>query len=83
MTAVRLPVPECQSGYTRGQLETLFGDRLDEFWHWFRGQTGSICDGRRYDHEKRQYFPTGCGPHGPVVYQSDVVRFVRGMGPFD
>lgn len=75
--------PSCRYGYTRGDLEALFGDRLPEFFRWMRGQTVSVCDGRAYDHDKREYHDTGCGPHGTVVYPWDVEQYLRGGRPLD
>lgn len=74
-----LPPPECPGGYTRAQITEIFGDDEDRFWAWFTGQTGSICDGRRYDHEKQAYEPTECAgaPHGPVVYPWDMREYVQ------
>ena len=74
---------QCKYGYTRDEIEALVGDRIDAFNHWMRGQTGSICDGQLYDHDKREYYPSGCGPHGPVVYEHDVRQFLRGGRPLD
>lgn len=78
-----LPEPECRYGYTMGQLRTIMGERLPAFHAWFAGQTGSICDGREYDHEARAYKETGCGPHGAVVYSSDVRAFLAGRPVLD
>lgn len=71
---------ECELGYTRSQVEEIVGLRLDAFDHWMRGQTAAICDGHRYDYEAREYQPTGCGPHGVVVYRHDLSNFLNG-GP--
>ena len=73
-----LPDPECQYGYTEEQLSTILGERIDAFNHWMRGQTMSICDGRRYDYDKGEYEDTGCGPHGVITYRWDVQRFIDG-----
>lgn len=43
------------------------------------GQTIGICDGRRYNHDTEEYEPTGCGPHGTVVYRRDVQRWIDGL----
>lgn len=74
------PLPACQIGYPRSQIEALMAGRLEEFDAWMAGQTVALCDGRSYDHDKREYVPTGCGPHGMVVYRWDAERFLRG-GP--
>lgn len=71
-TAAALPAPECELGYPAGQLAAILGSRKRAFDLWMRGQTAAICDGRSYNHGKREYQPTGCGPHGMVVYRWDV-----------
>lgn len=78
-----LPPPECELGYTEGQIEQIVGDRLGEFDRWMNGQTMGLCDGRRYDHEKREHLATGCGPHGAVVYGHDLRRFLAGLPVVD
>lgn len=75
--------PDCRYGYSATQLEALLGDRLDDFYRWMCGQTVSICDGREYDYDARDYRDTGCGPHGTVVYTSDVRQFLAGRAPLD
>ena len=80
MDARQLPPPDCELGYTDGQLHAILGDRLPAFRRWMRGQTVALCDGRRYDHDKCEYEPTGCGPHGPATYGHDLRRFLVG-GP--
>lgn len=74
------PAAECQLGFTRAQVEQILGDRLDAFNYWMRGQTAAICDGKRYDHDAREYRETGCGPHGLVIYVHDVANYLDG-GP--
>jgi len=76
-TEALLP-PSCSLGYTESDLDAVLGDRLPEFRRWFRGQTGVICEGRRYDHQAKEYRETGCGPHGFVVYAHDLERFLSG-----
>lgn len=72
--------PACPLGYTREQVEQITAEGFADFTYWMRGQTGAICDGRRYDHDKREYEPTGCAeaPHGMVVYAWDLARWIRG-----
>lgn len=71
------PQPDCIYGYTQGQLDSILGPRRIEFNRWMYGQTGAICDGRRYDHNLKTYVETGCGPHGMVVYSWDLKRFLQ------
>lgn len=75
----------CDLGLTVDELQARLGGQYDAFMRWMRGQTMSICDGRRYDHEARRYFPTRCAPggHGVVVYSHDVERFERGLPVID
>lgn len=62
-----LPEPECLGGYTRAQVSEIVGpSRLDAFNKWMSGQMIMLCEGRRCPQ-----------PHGAVVYQSDVERFLR------
>ena len=75
--------PECKHGFTQGQLVDILGDRLVEFKMWMRGQTIASCDGRLYNHGKKEYEPSGCGPHGFVVYSWDLERFLDGRPIID
>lgn len=75
MPFMKLPEPECELGYTNAQLVDIMGTRMVEFNKWMSGQTVSLCDGQRYNHETKKYEPTGCGPHGSVVYSWDVKNF--------
>lgn len=38
----------CPYGVTQDELQSILGPRLEDFSKWMVGQTGSICDGRRY-----------------------------------
>jgi hypothetical protein len=71
--------PECNLGHTAHELDLILEDRRLEFDHWMRGQTMGICDGRKYNHDTGEYEPTGCGPHGTVVYSWDLARFLHGL----
>lgn len=70
--------PSCIYGYTEADLIIIFGDRLPDFYKWMRGQTISLCDGRVYDHDLKEYIDSKCGPpgHGPVYYPWDVKNFI-------
>lgn len=73
------PQATCELGFTREDLDKIFGTgELDykDFWFWMRGQTGSVCDGRLYNHETDEYEETGCGPHGRIVYAWDLHRYL-------
>jgi hypothetical protein len=74
-----LDEPECKYGYPIDQAQRVLGDRYEDYCAWARGSTGAICDGREYDHDQREYHPTGCGPHGMVVYRWDVEKFLAGL----
>jgi hypothetical protein len=43
-----------------------------------RGQTQSICDGTRYNHDKKECEPTMCKdhPHGLITYTWDAERYI-------
>lgn len=57
----RLPEPTCPLGYTVSDLESMFTpDQLRRFNWWMRGQTCSVCDGRTYNHDRREYTTTSC-----------------------
>lgn len=70
--------PVCHLGYPREQLSEILGDRLEHFEQWMFGQTQAICEGRQYDHSRREYLPTNCGPHGVVTYRWDLVNYLSG-----
>lgn len=78
MTQVELEAPECELGYPLRQLQRVLGIKYPQFSKWFAGQTGAICDGRKYSYERKEYEPTGCGPHGMVVYTHDLRNFLQG-----
>jgi hypothetical protein len=84
-TRRRPPDPSCPQGYTEEDLRTILGPRLNEFVKWMYGQTMSICDGLKYDYDKRDYEPTGCysRPHGAVVFPWDLERFLDGLPIID
>lgn len=79
----KIPMPDCQLGYTTEQLESILRDRLKEFNTWMVGQTIALCDGRSYNHNTKEYEDTGCGPHGLVVYSWDLSRFLDGRAVVD
>lgn len=87
MDVAEIEPPNCQMGYTREQIDRIVGEHGSHsrirFHLWMSGQTMAICDGREYDHEARKYGPTGCGPHGPIVYGHDVRRFLAGLPVLD
>jgi len=76
--------PSCPSGYTRQDLDQHFSAKTGEphpLWVQLRGQTGSICEGRAYDHDAREYHPTACAdkPHGFISYTWDVQEWYEGL----
>lgn len=79
-----LPDPECRLGYTYTQLTTILGWRLDDFGRWMRGQTMSLCDGRKYNHDSKVY-EEACGgvSHGGVVYRHDLERYLLDLPVID
>jgi hypothetical protein len=77
----RRPLPEasCPHGYTVQDLDDLLGTYFgDEFMVWMSGQTKMICEGYRYDHDRRETVPSQCAgsPHGVVVYPWDLQRWI-------
>lgn len=75
--------PSCPSGYTREDLERYFGAKQGEdhsLWRQLHGQTGLICEGRRFNHDTREYEPTECAehPHGFISYVSDAQEWYEG-----
>lgn len=72
-----LPFPECEGGFTERQVTEIMGDRIEEFWRWMSGQTMMLCEGRSYNHERREY-EESCGgvAHGPITYSWDLKRFL-------
>lgn len=83
-TIETLPEPKCRLGYTEQQLKEILGSRYEEFNTWMVGQTFSVCVGRLYNHETKQY-EIGCDgvSHGPATYRADVERFLRGLPVID
>jgi hypothetical protein len=74
---VNMPKPECRWGYTEAQVNKIMGERVDEFRSWMDGQTVGFCQGRAYDHDKREYYEVCDGKHhGVVVYSCDIERFL-------
>jgi len=84
MTKTTIPAPDCESGYTYNQLLEILGDDLPNFNQWMRGQTMALCEGRRYNHETKEYTPK-CGgvAHGGVVYPWDLARYLDGLPVID
>lgn len=81
MTSNRLPSPHCPMGYPAEQLGAILTERrLDAYYRWAAGSTVALCEGREYDHAVREYKPSACAesPHGVVVYEVDVRRFLAG-----
>lgn len=76
ITAETLPEPDCEYGYPRGQIESMFGKETSlfrAFNSFMHGQTMMLCDGQH---------PCTVS-HGIVCYVSDVKRFVRGQPVID
>jgi hypothetical protein len=75
----------CPDGLTDNDLKISLGSRYEEFQNWMNGQTRSICDGRSYNYETKEYEATECAsnPHGGVTYSWDVERFLDGRPIID
>ena len=79
-----LPPSECRLGYPASQVEDILGDNLSDFNNWMRGQTRSLCEGRRYNHETGEYEESCDGvAHGGVTYPWDVERYLLGLPIID
>jgi hypothetical protein len=63
-------------GYPRQQIDEILGSDAPDLWAWMSGQTATICNGRIYNRSQGRDEPTGCGPHGLVVYGSDLRRYL-------
>ena len=76
----------CPLGPTERDIKSLLTPEEEkDLWRFMRGQTMSGCDGRAYDHDKKEYYATECAdtPHGGVVYRHDFLRFVHGLPVID
>lgn len=84
--------PKCHLGYTPDQITALTGDREQEFWHWMRGQTMTVCNAepqRKWVHNfdaagRSELVEVGrplCDvAHGaPIVYRWDLERFLANL----
>lgn len=71
----------CPYGYTDAELRVVLGDRYEKFLEWNYGSTMLFCEGREYDHEKKEYVPSSCArnPHGVVTFFVDVSRFLHNL----
>lgn len=79
-----LPEPECSHGYTYKQLVEILGkNNLVDFTEWMSGQTYSLCDGRKYNHDTQEYEVDCATPHGGIVYPWDLKRYLSGMDVID
>ena len=76
--------PECQLGYPLTQLKRALSDGdYQRLMQWLVGQTVGVCDGRRWNPDTETYEPTGCGPHGAVVYAHDLERWANNWAVMD
>lgn len=79
------PKPECPFGYPWYQLEEIFDEEtFERFSKWMNGQTMSICEGRKFNHETMEHEPDACAgnAHGGVAYKYDVHRFLGFLGKY-
>lgn len=74
-----LPEPKCIHGYPYPQIASIMKGRLRVFLKWMEGQTGCICPGHS---DGCEYNADGNGSHS-VVYEDDVVRFLKGLPIID
>lgn len=77
----------CPMGLTESDLAALFPDPIErtKFNKWMFGQTATMCEGRQFNHDTREYEMTDCAehPHGYITYRHDVEQYLRGGNPFD
>lgn len=83
MKTIKLPKPECKSGYPKKQLEEILGTRYDDFCHYMTGQTCMLCENKIWNPDKKIYEADNCGPHGIVTYKCDVMTFLEGRPTLD
>lgn len=57
---MNLMKPSCPMGYTKEDLDKIFGPSVGEFYHWMGGQTTAVCDGSKYSHETGEFTTTEC-----------------------
>ena len=65
-----LEAPACMHGYTAEQVDRILaehGRTEAEFHRWMRGQTMTLCDGRRWDRAEGKY----------VVHPLDLAGFLE------
>ena len=80
---IELPA-SCKYGMTPEDLASIFTkDELKDLDYWMRGQTCTLCEGRKWSYEKKEYVSDDCGPHGMVMYRHDVERFILGLPVID
>jgi hypothetical protein len=75
----QLPEPACTGyGFSATQLEEAMDpQQFRRLEQWMSGQTMMLCDGRKFNHDTREYEPSDCGgAHGVVIYTWDVERFL-------
>lgn len=81
MSTSRRLTQSCPIGYTVQDVAAL----EPGLGRWMVGQTLTTCDGRRYNHETKEYEPTECAehPHGVILFPWDVERYIRGLPVID
>lgn len=84
---MELPTPECEIGFTDRQVDEILEANKytrEEFDQWMYGQTGAICEGRAYNHDRQEY-EERCGgvAHGFIYFTWDVERFLDGLPVID
>ena len=75
-----LPEPDCITGYTDTQVREITGTKYIVFLEWMRGQTMAFCDGRVYDHDKKDYVISCDVEHGMIVYSRDIKAYLLNQG---
>lgn len=68
-----LPEPKCIYGFTNKQIQTIMGNRLEAFQKWMRGQTVCCCPGMSQGCDNTDHRDS------TIVFEEDVVRFLKGL----
>lgn len=82
--SIQMPAPQCEMGYSEAQITEAFGavgePLRDMFETWMRGQTYTLCEGKSFNHDTKEY-EVACGgtSHGNVYYVDDLRRFLNGL----
>jgi hypothetical protein len=85
IASVGIPPPDCRWGYPTSQLEEhLSVNQMQRLMQFMGGQTMTLCEGRAYNHQTKEYYEVCDGvAHGTVIYAHDLWRFLVGLPVVD